>query len=76
MVTGPGSSLHCASCLQRGHGPRSEWEEKMSSDASEFMEGRRSPAVLSLCCVPTLSQELASPDALPGSLVICLGELE
>lgn len=76
MLTCPGSSLHCASCLQRSHGPQGQWEAKTSSGLSELMGGRQSPAVLSVCCVSTLPQELASPDALPGSLVICLGELE
>lgn len=76
MLTCPGFSLHCTSCLQRGHGPQGEWEARTSPAASELMGGRQSPAVLSLSGVSTLSQELASPDALPGSLVTCLGEME
>lgn len=76
MLTCSDSPLHCTSRIQRGHGPQGEQEAKMSSDALELMGGRQSPAVLSLCCVSTLSQELASLDALPGSLVISLGELE
>lgn len=76
MLACPGSSLRCASCLRRGHGPQGQQEAKASSGASVLMGGRQSPVVLSLCCVSTLSQELASPDALPGSLMICLGALE